>query len=388
MHFHRFAFRNLTIRNTVFRNCSFDGASFVDTVCHGVRFVGCSLESGHHRNWTLQPTSASSDRRRCAFWNSQISGEFQGCDLRDTHIDYSVLAHALFHGCQAKSVDFGVSKLHHCRFVGCNLDLVKVRGKVTGCEFDSTSMFRADFQGAGFSSTAFTSCDTERMRVNRFDLERLGADYGGLTPWNRITMDIEDDFLKMSVRYAGVMQWVFWASVAVFAFPYAWFFIESYIASRAFPKGAEVKSRTILEALALFVWTGGGMDARRPDVFGLVLFAVSLSYYLIRFTLVRATSRLRQECETKGWRPYFEFRLTRQNIRETFAFFRVGRDFTRRRWLFWWRVVPRFAIRFLRARRITPIGLLYKIDRWLFWVIALVALVSTGRFLLTHVPAP
>ena len=321
------------LRGADLRNARAAGASFAGADLQKANLLGADFKGADFTNANLQRTvlrdgtpgivaetrPGESPEARADFQGARLTGanlegaDLTGYDLSDADLRDARLARATLVGAELGNADLGGASLEEANLAGC--DFVGVR-------FDSTTLLRrAKVKGA---------------RIDRHTLESL-KDYGGLTPGDRMQMEILDGVALLRSHYSGFWQWIHLFALLLFAYPYVSFVFLQYTAATTGLKStivetqygvqrawitAQARSKSPLglgaaaekdlkaaldelkppvpsriplwKAVGRFIWNGGvgwekGLDLA-PLTFA--LFCFSFLYNALRFVMVFKTKEL------------------------------------------------------------------------------------------------
>lgn len=150
-------------------------------------------------------------------------------------------------------------------------------------------------RGTKFSSVKKVS----GCQIDRFTLECLGEEYGGLTRGQRMQMKIIDDVVTLRSQYSGFWQWIHVCALLAFAAPYLWFLAQQWSEIRFNPPASE--GLRLWEAFARYVVNGGvGWREGWSPSWVLGLFTFSLLYNVLRGALLWKTKTLEMEELARG----------------------------------------------------------------------------------------
>lgn len=328
-------FRAAELRGADFSGASLPGADLQKADLLGASFRGADLTGANLQRATLregrpgvlpEAKVGAAQEVRADFHGAKLHGadfrgtDLTGSDLVDADLRDAKLQGVSLAGARLKGADLGGAQMEEADLSGC--DFVGVR-------FDSTTLLRrAKVKGA---------------RVDRHTLESL-KDYGGLTPGDRMQMEILDGVTLLRSHYSGFWQYIHLFALVLFVYPYGWFVFSQYavaqsgirdrweemrvsvgttmeraeaglkknpllgrglggddpLAPRVTPK--ERVEIPVWVAVGRFVWNGGKDWERGWDIdplsFGIFVF--SLLYNLLRFVMVFKTLELELHQEASG----------------------------------------------------------------------------------------
>lgn len=326
--------RRASCKGTVLSGADLQGANLVGASFPGADLVGADLQKTILREGTPgvvpprekdAPPEPRVDLRDARLMKVDLRGaDLTGMDLAGVDLRDAKLAGACLAGAVLSNADLGGTDLQEAVLTGC--DFVGVR-------FDATTLLRrARVKGA---------------RVDRHTLESL-KDYGGLTPGDRMQMNILDGVSLLRSHYSGFWQYIHLFALLLFAYPYAWFVFFEYGKARSgIPEKAEdfrqfialgaksgveeirnnpmagmagldakklelyvpdttprVKREIpVIAAFGRFIWTGGDgweRDDYRCNILSFGIFCFSFLYNLVRFVMVFKTAQLTLHQETTG----------------------------------------------------------------------------------------
>ena len=168
---------------------------------------------------------------------------------------------------------------------------------------------RANLTGVYVNTgTLFTNAKVDGCTIARHTLECL-KDYGGLTPGQRMVMNIVDDVARLRASYSGFQQWAHLIALTLFVFPYAWFLIKSWTHAK-FSSADGESTITLFFALIRFIWNGGQnlRDGPSFDLYAVSLFGIALTYNGVRALLLWKTKSLELKQEASGLPAIFSLR--------------------------------------------------------------------------------
>ena len=331
-----------------FANADLTNAQLAGVNFSYLNFSGADLSHSDMTNSTLQRTDFSGAILAHAKLDSAT---MQGVDLRKAVLKQCDFSEAKLQSanltgaqgdCNLSSAQLGEATLTHVSLDGGQLDHASLRkARVDGASLQRVSMKHAnlddavfcgtDFSGADISGTTFIQADLsgadltdvivnsrtsfENARVDgckiaRHTLECL-QDYGGLTPGQRMVMNIVDDVARLRASYSGFQQWAHLIALAVFVFPYAWFLVNSWTHAKFLSDDGE-STITLIAALFRYISNGGQnlQDGLQINVYALSLFAIALTYNTVRAVLLWKTKRLELTQEASGLPAIFSLRGT------------------------------------------------------------------------------
>lgn len=338
----------------VFRNCTFRKANFTRTDLSEAEFINCSL------NGTV--LDAAIMRKSKFNGCSCESSLFKDIDARDALYDKcdfraASFDHCAFHACSFQNADFVAVRMRDCKFESARFhgaSFVKstiVRSELGSCDYneavlretslDGCSLSNACFVTASLSEVEFARCnlrgsafgrasvrdckffendfdsattfkdvrDITGTSIPRLDLLSL-TNYGGLTPTQRLSLNVVDDVAKLRRQFSGYRQWVHLACITLFMSQYVAFVGKRYFASLTMERsGSDI---TILWSLMCYIINGTGewrsINASWSTItLSLLSFIAFVSYNAARLVLLVRTKEIEWEEVTTEVPSRFSF---------------------------------------------------------------------------------
>ncbi|MCH7728866.1 MAG: pentapeptide repeat-containing protein, partial [Planctomycetes bacterium] len=273
-------------------------------------FSGAILAHAKLNSATMQGVDLSKAvLKQCDFTEAKLqsanlTGAQGDCNLSSAQLGEATLTHVSldggrFDGAYLRKARVDRASLQRVSMKHANLNNAVLCGTdFSGADISGTTFEQADLSGADLtdvivnSHTSFENAKVDGCKIARHTLECL-KDYGGLTPGQRMVMNIGDDVARLRASYSGFQQWVHLTAVTVFVFPYAWFLIKSWAHAKFSPTDGE-STITLFFALIRFIWNGGQnlRDGPSFNLYAVTLFVFALTYNSVRAWLLWKTKRL------------------------------------------------------------------------------------------------
>ena len=248
-----------------FKNASFNGVANFDYIKFREvsNFEGAQFykDVDFKRSW-FQENAVFREVR----FNGRV--DFNKATIMKGRFEHLALDNANFEYTIAKEIDFSGTNLTDAIFTGANL---------LGAVFDT----KTNFNGARLDD----------CKVSAFSLECLN-EYGEISVGQRMKMDIHDDLALLRSSYSGFLQWIHFAALFAFLFPYLWF-IGTLWGRAKFSSQSSDQSMPLWQALGQFIYNGGinwEDSAKFHSIF--LIFVFSISYNFLRASLLFKTKSL------------------------------------------------------------------------------------------------
>ena len=203
----------------------------------------------------------------------------------------------LFLDVTARESRFGGSTYHKAVFSGSNLENAK---------FDAADLSDADLRNVIVDKkTSFSDVTFTGTKIDRFTLDCLGDDRGGLTNGQLAVAAIEDDVARLREEFGGFWALLHATFLIIFASPYAWF-IANHWSRAKFTESSE-DSIPLLFALFNYIVSGGVKWQSFSPSWMLSVFLIYLIYNAARFALLYKTKRLETRQAVTGIPIQFSF---------------------------------------------------------------------------------
>jgi hypothetical protein len=175
-----------------------------------------------------------------------------------------------------------------------------------GASFRHATLKSVYFSSATFDyQTRFDGAIIDKVHVDRFNLQCLGDDRGGLTDGQLRKMSIHDDVALLRGQFGGFYGVVYLISLIGFLSPYFWFVAMHWPVTSS----TESNSISLLNALFNFVVSGG--DTWREtayDGWAIFRFTAYALYNLARGLLLYKTNLLETLQKVTGLPAEFSLR--------------------------------------------------------------------------------
>ena len=261
-----------------FTNCRFNANGFGDSVFEDCKFVSCSL-GGEMPNGRFL---------RC---------RFDECELYDWH-------HVQMYECSISCCTLGR------RLVACDL----FQTTISRCDLSMVNFEHCNLAGVKMhdvlmsGATRFVACkSTEGMSVTVGQLAYLDPhDLGGLTPGQRMDMNIRDDVGRLRMAFGGFWLAVHCIALTAFFAPYLAFIAVHYVDAIRNPDFAH--RMWLIQGLWNYFLTGGQKwKVGAPTNFWAVATGVVfLAYNILRVGLMWKTLTLELKERVSGLPAKFE----------------------------------------------------------------------------------
>ncbi len=281
------------MRNSILEDTNLSGAELTKTDLTNAKLVGADL-TGAHGDCALNQAT-----------------------LTSAILSRAILDHSSLEDAQLKRARVEEASLRKVNMKGARLqDAILCSTNFSGAIITDAKFTSADLSGANLTDvivntgTSFTNAKVDSCTIARHTLECL-TDYGGLTPGQRMVMNIVDDVARLRASYSGFQQWVHLIALTLFVFPYAWFLIKNWTHAK-FSSADGESTITLFFALIRFIWNGGQnlRDGLSLNLFAVTLFGIALTYNTVRAALLWKTKRLELTQEASGLPAIFSLRGT------------------------------------------------------------------------------
>ena len=200
------------------------------------------------------------------------TADLTGADLTGANLSFAKLSGADLTGANLTDAKLRVSDL-----TGANLTDAKLSGADLSCAnltdavLTAAVLTAADLSGANFTgaslehaslehailtkSTKFVNASVEGTAIDRYVLELLDDNYGGLMRADRLVMKIRDDVATLRGEFSGFMQWLHAGGILAFFAPYVAFTIAKTLLAHPYECGSTEACGPLLWALWDYVWT-------------------------------------------------------------------------------------------------------------------------------------
>jgi hypothetical protein len=266
---------NKVIEHVRMENTNFRGVNF-----SGVTFIGCDLDGADFHKCVLEEVSFTGP-------GTMKRVDFSCAVLTRCTLDKRDLSEAIF----------DEAELSWCELVGANL---------RSATFDRAKLEWSDLRNVDVDSrTSFKDlAAVDQVFIDRYTLACLGSNTGGLTVGNRMKMVIVDDALELRGQFGGIWTLLHLAAIVIFLFPYAWFVLRHWAVASFGIQHEETNTIPLWQALAGFVYTGGGNWKSQPHEWDLATwsfgsFVVFSAYNVARMALLWKTKNLETQEEIR-----------------------------------------------------------------------------------------
>lgn len=230
-------------------------------------------------------------------------------------------------GGEFPGVKFVKRDLSKSNFTGANLEQANLKDAIarrtiftdanltkanlTGADLRGTDFLAADLRGAdlrGAWLNKFTKLKHAKVagaKIDRAGLLMLGVEAGGLTVADIDTMEVDDDFAKLTMGFGGFWTAIHMLATIIFLSPYVVFGFRKWLVAHAVSCTAST-CEPLRTALWEYAISGGGQS--NVDVLGALLFALILAYNVCRVALIYKARTL--ELKERATGRASNFRLT------------------------------------------------------------------------------
>jgi uncharacterized protein YjbI with pentapeptide repeats len=212
------------------RHALLRGARLHQAKCEGINLAGADLKGAdlsnadlHRANLREGPAPEGPPRKKKDGEEGAVQADLEGAILRRIDLRGTNLSHLDFSG-----ADFSGANLE-----GAVLTWSLLRGAdLSGTNLGQADLRDADLFGANLDAgTVMRRARVKNCKIDRHSLESLD-DYGGLTPGDRMIMDISDGVVVLRSHYSGFWQWIHLLALIVFIFPYVWFVFAKWTSAQ------------------------------------------------------------------------------------------------------------------------------------------------------------
>lgn len=215
-----------------------------------------------------------------------VGADLSSAELSDANLRRADLSEANLNGAILNNADLESSTLSHAN--------------LHDTQFNKANLSDADLANALVNyATSFQGATVTGCRIERHTLESL-ANYGRLTPGDRMTMNIVDGVATLRSAYSGFQQWMHLTALLAFLAPYVYFVTVSLIREH-FQLAPGAPQAQLRIALARFIWNGGQqLGGWHLDALSMTWFLFSLLYNVLRGFLLWKTKKLELHEQASG----------------------------------------------------------------------------------------
>ena len=331
------SFKQCRLRDVVFDKAELNLAKFEDSRLEECSFRASRMRAVYFHQSTIEGSFFDEGKGSPRFKETTLlKTDFKSCQFETSLFEHSSIS-AVFLDANLAHSRFKDTELAGSSFSGANL---------SGASFERSDLSNSDFRNAvANTATAFERIEsTEGMKIDKFTLNCLEANAGGLSTGQLSNAEISDDFASLRAQFSGVWSLGHWTAIFLFLFPYVALILGKWI--RVQIAGQTGNTTTLLMVVVGRLLHGHDRweTLSPPDLLATGSSVLFLGYNAVRLALLWKTKKLQTDEEVYGIPVRFHFG-----------------DHP------WWHCW-------------------YRLTRFMFWIGVLSAAVSTGYFLSMQVP--